>query len=203
GLSNRGKTVPKRANRNGNHVLARREEIGDRRFLSTCTGGRVGQYRGGRLEEVLQACGNATHYGGEFWPAMVNHWLCHGGQYLWRHRSWTRDAEILHGYGCAWFHLRYWNSFSFLDSHGALSLSIYVCCYYFVTLHMRVGNLATARVAIPVPQTGCYISAVKSSVTERYRSVMRYCNASCLIAIRCGGQLLCYPPHCDNSTATV
>src|SRR2546423_15123633 len=48
-----------------------------------------------------------------------------------------------------------------------------------------------------------YISAVKSSVTERYRSFMRYCNAICLIAIRCGGQLLCYPPHCDNSTATV
>src|SRR6266699_5321266 len=157
GLSNRGKTVPKGANRDGNHVLARREEIGERRFLSSGTGGRGGQYRGGRLEEVLQACGNATHYGGEFWPAMVNHWLRHGGQYLWWHRSWTRDAEILHGYGCAWFHLRYGNSFSFLDSHLTLSLSIYVCCY---------------------------------------RPFTRCCNASCLIAIRCGGQLRCYPPHC-------
>ena len=31
----------------------------------------------------------------------------------------------------------------------------------------------TARVAILVPQTGCYISAVKSSVTEHYRPFMR------------------------------
>src|SRR5436305_8267333 len=120
-------------------MLARREEIGDRRFLSTCTGGRVGQYRGGRLEEVLQACSNATHYGGEFWPAMVNHWLRHGGQYLWWHRSWTRDAQILHGYWCAWFHLRYWNSFSFLDSH--VTLPIYVCCYRPFRLCILGGNL--------------------------------------------------------------
>src|SRR5438046_6066240 len=76
---------------------------------------------------------------------MVNHWLCHCGQYLWWHRSWTRDAEILHGYGSAWFHLRYGDSFSFLDSHVTLSLPIYVCCYYFVTLHMRGGNLAAAQ----------------------------------------------------------
>jgi len=56
-------------------MLTRRKKIDQGTLHPAGSGGWEGQYGRGRLEKILETCGNPEQNGGEFWPALVTHRL--------------------------------------------------------------------------------------------------------------------------------